>query len=174
MAYDYISLLTIKGGPICTLHISTVVSKNQLKIISGVCAFHVSKVYDGVIKWKHFLRWWPFVWGIHRLSANSPHKGQWREALMFSFVCARINVVNSREAGYLRRYRAHCDVIVMGSVTRRTTSRISLFHIFTLYKIIVQIRWFMHYFSERISYHISIEIDAYLISQSNNKPFHRH
>ena len=39
--------------------------------------------YDDVIKWKHFLRYWPFVRGIHRSPVNSPHKGQWRGALMF-------------------------------------------------------------------------------------------
>ena len=44
----------------------------------------------------------------------TPHKGQWRGALMFSLICAWINRwVNSREAGDLRRYRAHYDVIVM-------------------------------------------------------------
>ena len=32
---------------------------------------------------------------------------------MFSLICARINgCVNNREAGDLRRYRAHYDVIV--------------------------------------------------------------
>ena len=45
---------------------------------------------------------------------NSPHKGQWRGALMFSLICARINGwVNNGEAGDLRRQRAHYDVIVM-------------------------------------------------------------
>ena len=45
---------------------------------------------------------------------NSPHKGQRRGALMFSLICAWINGwVNIREAGDLRRYRAHYDVIVM-------------------------------------------------------------
>ena len=45
---------------------------------------------------------------------NSPHKGQWRGALMFSLICVWINDwVNNREAGDLRRYRAHYDVIVM-------------------------------------------------------------
>ena len=45
---------------------------------------------------------------------NSPHKGQWRGDLMFTLICARINGwVNNREAGDLRRYRAHYDVIVM-------------------------------------------------------------
>ena len=54
--------------------------------------------------------------GIHRSPVNSPHKGQWREALMFSLICAWINYwVNNREAGDLRRHRAHYDVIVMNS-----------------------------------------------------------
>ena len=45
---------------------------------------------------------------------NSPHKGQWRGALMFSLICARINDwVNNREAGELRRHRGHCDVNAM-------------------------------------------------------------
>ena len=62
--------------------------------------------HDDVINWKHFPRNWPFV--------NSPHKGQWRGALMFSLICVWINDwVNNREAGDLRRYRAHYDVIVM-------------------------------------------------------------
>ena len=43
-----------------------------------------------------------------------PHKGQWRRALMYSLICARINGwVNNREAGDLRRHPTHCDVIVM-------------------------------------------------------------
>ena len=45
---------------------------------------------------------------------NSPHKGQWRGALKFSMVCARINGwVNNHEADDLRRHRAHYDVNVM-------------------------------------------------------------
>ena len=73
-------------------------------------------VHDDVIECKHFPRYWPFVRGIHRLPVNSPHKGQWRGALMFSLICAWINdLVNNREAGDLRRHRAHCDVIVMES-----------------------------------------------------------
>ena len=71
--------------------------------------------HDDVIKWKHFPRYWPFVRGIHRFPVNSPPKGQWRGALMFSFVCAWINGwVGNREAGDLRCHRAHFDVIVMG------------------------------------------------------------
>ena len=44
-------------------------------------------VHDDVIKWKHFPRYWPFVRGIHRSPVNSPHKGQWRGALMFTLIC---------------------------------------------------------------------------------------
>ena len=70
--------------------------------------------HDDVIKWKHFPRNWPFVRGIHRSPVNSPHKGQWRRALVFSLICVWINDwVNNREAGDLRCYRAHYDVIVM-------------------------------------------------------------
>ena len=65
-------------------------------------------------KWKHFPRYWPFVRGIHRSPLNSPHKGQWRGALMFYLISAWINVwVKNGEAGDLRRYRAYYDIIVM-------------------------------------------------------------
>ena len=58
-----------------------------------------------------FPRYWPFVWGIHRRPVNSPHKGQWRGALMVSLICVWINNwVNNREAGDLRRHRGHYDV----------------------------------------------------------------
>ena len=30
--------------------------------------------HDDVIKWKHFPRYWPFVWGIHRAPVNPPLK----------------------------------------------------------------------------------------------------
>ena len=77
--------------------------------------YHVVCGHDDVIKWKHFPRNWPFVRVIHRSPVISPHKGQWRGALMFPLICVWINDwVNNREAGDLRRYRAHSDVIVMG------------------------------------------------------------
>ena len=71
-----------------------------------------------VIKRKHFLRYWPFVRGIHRSPVNSPYKAQSRGALMFSLICARMNGwVNNRDPGDLgdwrRAYRAHFDVTVM-------------------------------------------------------------
>ena len=52
--------------------------------------------------------------GNSPVPVNSPHNGQWRGALMFTLICARINGwVNNREAGDLRRHRCHYDVIVM-------------------------------------------------------------
>ena len=54
------------------------------------------------------------VRGIHRSPVNSPHKGQWRRALLFSLICFWINGwVNNGEAGDLRRHRAHYDVTLM-------------------------------------------------------------
>ena len=47
---------------------------------------HLSQIWekhDDVIKWKHFARYWPFVWGIHWSPVNSPYKSQWRGNLMF-------------------------------------------------------------------------------------------
>ena len=71
-------------------------------------------IHDGVIKWKHFPQYWLLVRGIHRWPVNSPHKCQWRGALIFSLIWAWINGwVNNRKAGCLRRHRAHYAVTVM-------------------------------------------------------------
>ena len=70
--------------------------------------------HDDVIKWKHFPRYWPFVRGIHQSPVNSPHKGQWRGALLFSLICVWTNSwVNYRDAGDLRRHYVSYDVFVM-------------------------------------------------------------
>ena len=48
------------------------------------------------------------------LALNSPHKGQWRGGLIFSFICAWTNGwVNNRNAGNFRHHRTHYDVTVM-------------------------------------------------------------
>ena len=70
--------------------------------------------HDDVIKWKHFPRCWPLMRGIHRSPVNSPQKGQWCGALMFSLICAWMNDwVNTHEAGDSGRLRAHYDVTVV-------------------------------------------------------------
>ena len=70
--------------------------------------------HGGVIKWKHFPGYWPFVRGIHHSPVNSPHKGQWQRALEFSLIFAwMIGWVNNRDDGYLTRHRVHYDATVM-------------------------------------------------------------
>ena len=102
---------------------------NELIIISrdfrDIHSF-VADLINNVIKWKHFpcswwrhqmetfSRYWPFVQGIHWSPVNSPHKNQWRGALIFSLICTWINGwAIDREAGDLRRYRTNFDVPVM-------------------------------------------------------------
>ena len=81
---------------------------------SGKTRTRLSYIHDPVIKWKYFLHYQSFVQGIHWSAVNSPHKGQWHGALMFSLVCSWINVwVNNWEAGDLRCHRVHYDVTVM-------------------------------------------------------------
>ena len=64
--------------------------------------------------------------GNSPVPVNSPHKGQWRGALVFPLIYARINGwVNNGEAGDLRRHRIHYDVTVMthSSMLRILASR---------------------------------------------------
>ena len=81
-------------------------------MVVTICSNH-----DDVIKWKHFQRYQRYLWLLatgywplpsvtdHRSPVNSPHKGQWRGAFIFSLVCTWINGwINNREAGDLRRH----------------------------------------------------------------------
>ena len=70
--------------------------------------------HDDVIKWKHFPRYRPFVRGIHRSPVNSPHTGQWRGTLVFSWIYGWTNGwINNRDVGDLRRHCANYDVTIM-------------------------------------------------------------
>ena len=61
-----------------------------------------------------FPRYWSSVRGIHRSPVNSPDKGKWRGALMFSLICAWTNGwANNQEADELRRHHAHYEVTVI-------------------------------------------------------------
>ena len=67
-------------------------------------------LHDDAIKWKGIPRCWPFVRGINRSLVNSPHRGRWRAALMFSLMvivilCTRVKRVDAV------RLRVHDDVI---------------------------------------------------------------
>ena len=70
--------------------------------------------HDDVIEWKHFPRYWPFVRGIQRSPVNSPHKGQWREALVFSLICALNKRLSKQSWGWwfempTRSLWLHCN-----------------------------------------------------------------
>ena len=91
-----------------------------VQVMTVVVQHHaIIRTYDDtdVIKWKHFPRYWPFVWGIHRSPVNSLQKGKWRGALIFlSLICVWIyGWENNREAGDLRHYSVHFEVIVMNA-----------------------------------------------------------
>ena len=75
--------------------------------------------HDHISKWKYFPRYWPFVKGIHRWPVYSPHKGQWRVALMF------VLRLNKRLSKHSRRRRfetptpalwRHCNEELSGSL----------------------------------------------------------
>ena len=95
---------------VCLTALLTAIKTSKFQIIWPFA----NVINDDVIKWKHFPRYWSFVRRIHWSPVNSLHKGQWCGALMFSLINAWINDwINSRDAGDLRRHRAHYDVIVM-------------------------------------------------------------
>ena len=91
-----------------TVHPSTLPLRNPHNFM---CAIYISW-------WRHQMETFSALLalcaGNSPVPVNSPHRGQWRGALMFSLICAWINDwVNNREAGDLRRHRCHHDVSVM-------------------------------------------------------------
>ena len=68
-----------------------------------------------------------FVRRIHRSTVNSPHKGHWRGALMFSLICAWINGWVKQSWGWW--FRGHYDVtsvLLHGLVMTQTPDIFSL------------------------------------------------
>ena len=52
--------------------------------------------------------------GIHQSPVDSPHKGQWRGAAMFSLICRWTNGwADNQNASALRHHHTHYDVTVM-------------------------------------------------------------
>ena len=70
------------------------------RVCKTIFAFMHNLFHDDVIKWKHFPRYWPFVRGNQRSPMNSPHKGHWRGALMFSLICALNKRVSKHSWGW--------------------------------------------------------------------------
>ena len=85
-------------------------NNHKARLDKTMCVFHgiyrINRIKTRIQWWRHqmetFPRYWPFVRGIHRSPVNSPHKGQWRRALMFSLICILTNGwVSNRVAGDL-------------------------------------------------------------------------
>ena len=113
-AYSPWCLILVDREMQCTNYLGSSFQDVRFIISVGLIFWEIFGIHDDVIKWKHFPRYWPFVRGIHRSPVNSPYKGQWRGALMFSLIGVWITGwVNNPEAGDLRRHRAHYDVTVM-------------------------------------------------------------
>ena len=105
MVYHYIVRYWKNGA----LHAWFVISQIQISIVL-ICRSNPWWRHQ----MEHFLRYWPFVWGIHRSPVNSPYKSQWRGALVCYLICAWTNGwVNNRNAGDLRHHRAHYYVTVI-------------------------------------------------------------
>ena len=101
-------------------HLLKLFSFDLLLTIACLCIFDVCESCQPYMCawWRHQMETFSALLalcaGNSPVPVNSPHKGQWRGALMFTLICARINDwINNREAGVLRCYRAHYDVIVM-------------------------------------------------------------
>ena len=79
-------------------------------LIAFLILFAIGRIWNPW--WRHQIETFSALLTI--CAENYPHKGQWRGALMFSLICVWKNGwVNNREAGDLRRYRAHYDVTVI-------------------------------------------------------------
>ena len=100
----------------CFLLIRSERAKLQIVSHRSMSSTIIQKLYM-----KQFSRYWLFVRWIHQSTVNSPHKVEWRGALMFSLVWIN-GWVNNREAGDVRRHRVHYDVTVMGKVLLRADS----------------------------------------------------
>ena len=104
--------------------------KNMIKkALAGLLFPPITKFHDDVIEWKYFPRYCPFVRGIHRSPVNSPHKGQWRGALMFSLVCALNKRLSKHSWGWWfetpsRPLWSHCNAMSIIYVK----CSVSLFH----------------------------------------------
>ena len=93
-----------------SLEDDTLWAPTAIKLVCGL-------LRDDVVKWEHFPHYRPFVQGIHQSQVDSPHKGQWCRALIFSLIYAWTNgCANNGAAGDLRCHHAHFEFTVMCGV----------------------------------------------------------
>ena len=87
----------------------------------------IHSFHDDVIKWKHFPCYWPFVPG----PVNSPHKGQWCGAFMFSLICT----LNKRSSEQSWGWWFETPSCPLWHHCNATTESESAYHIFTSYQL---------------------------------------
>ena len=91
-----------------------------------------------------------FVRGIDRWPVDSPHRGHWRWALMFSLIWAWTNGwANDQDAGDLKRHPAHYDVTVMSSR-----------HVKLCYTFPSLFNWSLN--KKRVNYSLTVELQMIL------------
>ena len=101
-------------------HLTMINCQLPVKLSHGYKQFQLHSKYSLTVAllssawWRHQMKTFSALLAF--CAENSPHKGQWRGALMFSLIWTWINSwVNNPEAGDLRRHRAHCYVSVMST-----------------------------------------------------------
>ena len=109
----HLGLASITRHPVSTQQICMHTPLYSLQQLLGESWGFYTQTHDDVIKWKHFPHYWPFVRGIQRSPMDSPHKGQWHGAPMFSLICAWTNGCTNQDAADLRYHHIHYDVTVM-------------------------------------------------------------
>ena len=131
---EIMHVLYIVKNCLCT-HSSIIFAQKQILVAkqSLVLLQNFLNSHDDVIKWKHFLHYWPFVRGIHWSPVDSPHKGQWRGAFMFFFIFAWTNGwAKTGDTSDLRWHSAHYDVTVMWNLTSENVLHITSFGVIIL------------------------------------------
>ena len=92
------TIFSTKCSDLFVLHSFVFIKSTICHLVNWWCLLSIHfMVHDDVIKWKHDPLYWPFVRGIHRSPVNSPHRGQWRGALMFCLICA-LNKLLSKQS----------------------------------------------------------------------------
>ena len=115
---------------------------------------HYNDVIMSIIS-KNFPRCWSFVREIHRLPVNSPHKGQWRGALIFFYLPLNKRLSKQSWGWDLRRHLAHYDVIELEESKHSYLNTCQL-EKFRRQAIIVTlaVSWSIHSKAKRKMYHL--------------------
>ena len=123
-------------------------------ILFPSCIVFLCPMYFVIMSNKQF---WSWSWSwIHRSPVNSLQKGQWRGALVFCLICAWTNGwVNNRDAGDLRRHRAHYDIMTAVMLLKHIKKQ----HIF------------VHKVDRGQQYHINLFVLNYVVFFLSNRDY---